>query len=137
MHSESHKEMAIPRMLNSNTPFTIVTADSELSFLGKEESSQGWEKDTDSLVQAIGPHLTHVMQHGTAKHVITDDLERLPCVSIVAQAESKKTETQYTVEKIVYPLIYLFSSVFSHTSASVYQKYFISMLTLETNMEQW
>ncbi|KAM4715361.1 mitogen-activated protein kinase kinase kinase 14 isoform 2-T2 [Anableps anableps] len=79
--------MAIPRMLNSNTPFIIVTDGSELSFLGKEESSQACEEETYSLVQAIGPHLTHVMQHGTAKHVITNGLEGIPCVSIVAQAE--------------------------------------------------
>ncbi|XP_054899169.1 uncharacterized protein LOC129368276 isoform X2 [Poeciliopsis prolifica] len=79
--------MAIPRMLNSNTPFTIVTGGSEISFLGKEESSQGCEEEAESLVQAIGPHLTRVMQLGTAKHVITNDLEGIPCVSIVAQAE--------------------------------------------------
>uniref|UniRef100_A0A3P9NT65 Mitogen-activated protein kinase kinase kinase 14b n=1 Tax=Poecilia reticulata TaxID=8081 RepID=A0A3P9NT65_POERE len=79
--------MAIPRILNSNTPFTIVTGGSEVSFLGKEESSQGCEEEAESLVQAIGPHLTRVMQHGTAKHVITNDLEGIPRVSIVAQAE--------------------------------------------------
>ncbi|XP_038130164.1 mitogen-activated protein kinase kinase kinase 14-like isoform X2 [Cyprinodon tularosa] len=87
MHSD--REMAIPRMLNSNTPFTVVAGGSEVSFLGKEENSQGCEEETDSLVRAIGPHLSHVMEHGTAKHVITDGLEGIPCVSIVAQAESE------------------------------------------------
>lgn len=84
--------MAIPRMFNSNTPFVIVTGGSELSFLGKEDNDQGAEENKDSLVQAIAPHLSWVMQHGTAKHVAAagDDVaEEDPCVSIVAQAESK------------------------------------------------
>lgn len=104
MHSDCYREMAIPRMLNSNTPFTIVTGSSEISFLGKEESSQGCEEEAESLVQAIGPHLTRVMQHGTAKHLITNGLEGIPCVSIVAQAESKNIETQmlHIIKKIFY-----------------------------------
>lgn len=79
-------------MFNSNTPFVIVTGGSELSFLGKEDNDQGAEENKDSLVQAITPHLSWVMQHGTAKHVAAagDDVaEEDPCVSIVAQAESK------------------------------------------------
>ncbi|KAF1373530.1 hypothetical protein PFLUV_G00239840 [Perca fluviatilis] len=89
MHS--HGEMAIPRMFNSNTPFVIVTGGSELSFLGKEDNNgQGREEEKDSLVQAIAPHLSRVMQLGTAKHVAPegkDVTEEDPCVSIVAQAE--------------------------------------------------
>nr|XP_033466512.1 uncharacterized protein LOC117246698 isoform X1 [Epinephelus lanceolatus]XP_033466513.1 uncharacterized protein LOC117246698 isoform X1 [Epinephelus lanceolatus] len=79
--------MAIPRMFNSNTPFIIVTGGSELSFLGKEDDSQVCEEEKDSLVQAIAPHLSRVMQHGTAKHVVTEGHEENACVSIVAQAE--------------------------------------------------
>uniref|UniRef100_UPI0037E9AC65 mitogen-activated protein kinase kinase kinase 14 n=1 Tax=Semicossyphus pulcher TaxID=241346 RepID=UPI0037E9AC65 len=82
--------MAIPRMFNSNTPFIIVTGGSELTFLGKEDDSEGCEEEKDSLVQAIAPHLSRVMQHGTAKHVVTEGqqvCEEDPCVSIVAQAE--------------------------------------------------
>ncbi|XP_056221345.1 uncharacterized protein LOC130161966 [Seriola aureovittata] len=90
MHAYTDREMAIPRMFNSNTPFIIVTGGSELSFLGKEDDGQGCEEEKDSLVQAIAPHLSRVMQHGTAKHVVTegrDVSEENPCVSIVAQAE--------------------------------------------------
>ncbi|KAM6896945.1 mitogen-activated protein kinase kinase kinase 14 [Xenentodon cancila] len=87
MQSDSNREMAIPRMLNSNTPFIIVTGGSELPFLGKEDSGQGCEEETDSLVQVMAPHMSRVMQHGTAKHVVKEGLEDNPCVSIVAQAE--------------------------------------------------
>ncbi|XP_071318288.1 mitogen-activated protein kinase kinase kinase 14 isoform X2 [Trachinotus anak] len=90
MHAHTDRDMAIPRMFNSNTPFIIVTGGSELSFLGKEDDSQGCEEEKDSLVQAIAPHLSRVMQHGTAKHVVTEGREvseENPCVSIVAQAE--------------------------------------------------
>lgn len=81
--------MAIPRMFNSNTPFTIVTRDAELSFLGKE-GSEAREEEKGSFVQAISPHLTRVMQRGTAKHVGAEGpgtFEETPEVSIVAQAE--------------------------------------------------
>lgn len=81
--------MAIPRTFNSNTPFTIVTRDSELSFLGKD-GSEACEEEKGSLVQAISPHLTRVMQQGTAKHVGAAGhrtFEESPDVSIVAQAE--------------------------------------------------
>nr|XP_046232537.1 mitogen-activated protein kinase kinase kinase 14 isoform X2 [Scatophagus argus] len=81
--------MAIPRLFNSNTPFVIVTGGSELTFLGKEDSSQGCEEEKDSLVQVMAPHLNRVMQHGTAKHVAAEGREEDPCVSIVAQAESE------------------------------------------------
>ncbi|XP_051273338.1 mitogen-activated protein kinase kinase kinase 14 isoform X1 [Dicentrarchus labrax] len=91
MHSDS--DMAIPRMFNSNTPFVIVTGGSELSFLGKEDAGEGGrEEEKDSLVQAIAPHLSRVMQHGTAKHVVPEGrhvCEESSCVSIVAQAESE------------------------------------------------
>lgn len=92
MHTNSDREMAIPRMFNSNTPFIIVTGGSELSFLCKEDDSQGCEEEKESLVQAIAPHLSRVMQHGTAKHVVTgghEESEENPSVCIVAQAESK------------------------------------------------
>ncbi len=92
MHTVSDREMAIPRMFDSNTPFVIVTGGSEISFLSKEDNSQRHEEEKDSLVQAIAPHLSRVMQHGTAKHVVTEGdkvCEENPCVSIVAQAESK------------------------------------------------
>ncbi|CAB1417466.1 unnamed protein product [Pleuronectes platessa] len=83
--------MAIPRVFNSNTPFIIVAGGSELSFLGKEdEGGHVGEEQKDSLVQVIAPHLNRVMQHGTAKHVVTAGQEvsaEDPCVSIVAQAE--------------------------------------------------
>lgn len=95
MQTDSSREMAIPRMLNSNTPFIIVTGGSELTFLGKEDDNEGCEEEKDSLVQAIAPHLSRVMQHGTAKHVVTEgqeEQEEDPCVSIVAQAESKSAE---------------------------------------------
>ncbi|XP_028286870.1 MAP3K epsilon protein kinase 1 isoform X2 [Parambassis ranga] len=78
-------------MFNSSTPFTIVTGGSELTFLGKnDDSQQGCEEEKDSLVQAIAPHLTHVMRHGTAKHVATEGhkaSKENAFVSIVAQAE--------------------------------------------------
>ncbi|CAJ1081446.1 mitogen-activated protein kinase kinase kinase 14 [Xyrichtys novacula] len=92
MQTDSDRDMAIPRMFNSNTPFIIVTGGSELTFLGKEDDSEGCEEEKDSLVQAIAPHLSRVMQHGTAKHVVTkgeEESEENPCVSIVAQAESE------------------------------------------------
>lgn len=85
MHTDSG--MAIPRLFDSNTPFVIVSGGSELSFPGKEDDSRGCEEDKDSLVQAIAPHLTRVMQHGTAKQVVREGPEEDPCVSIVAQAE--------------------------------------------------
>lgn len=91
MHPNSDRDMAIPRMFNSNTPFIIVTGGSELSFLCKEDDGQGCEEEKESLVQAIAPHLSRVMQHGTAKHVISEgqeESEENPCVCIVAQAES-------------------------------------------------
>lgn len=82
--------MAIPRLLNNHTPLTMVTAGSELSFLGRDDSSRGSEEERDSLAQAIAPHLSRLMQRGTAKHVIPagqEVPEEDPCVSVVAQAE--------------------------------------------------
>nr|XP_020460362.1 uncharacterized protein LOC109962735 isoform X2 [Monopterus albus] len=82
--------MAIPQMFHSNTQFIIVTGASELLFLGKEDDSQECEEEKESLVQAMASHLSRVMQHGTAKHVVTEEHEvskENPCVSIVAQAE--------------------------------------------------
>lgn len=60
-----------------------MTGDSELSFVGKDDG-QPCEEEKESLVQAIAPHLTRVMQQGTAKQV---GFEENPNVSIVAQAE--------------------------------------------------
>lgn len=103
MHRHSDRDMAIPRMFDSNTPFVIVTGGSELSFLGKEDNSQGCEEEKDSLVQAIAPHLSRVMQHGTAKHVVSEGREASeedPCVSIVAQAESKTHECRTTTVRL-------------------------------------
>ncbi|XP_039991834.1 uncharacterized protein LOC120794657 [Xiphias gladius] len=82
MHDYSDGAMAIPRMLSS-----IATGGSELSFLGKEDSGRGCDGEKDLLVQAIAPHLSRVMAHGTAKHVVAEGHEENPCVSIVAQAE--------------------------------------------------
>uniref|UniRef100_A0AAQ4PVN2 Mitogen-activated protein kinase kinase kinase 14b n=1 Tax=Gasterosteus aculeatus aculeatus TaxID=481459 RepID=A0AAQ4PVN2_GASAC len=93
--------MAIPRMFNSNTPFVVMTGGSELSFLGKEDASRGCgeekeeemeekeEKEEEgSLVQAIGSHLSRVMQRGTANHVVAEGRHAAgESVSIVAQAE--------------------------------------------------
>lgn len=84
--------MAIPRIFDSNMPFVIMTGVPELSFLSKEEESEMYEEEKDTLVQAIGPHLSRVMQQGTAKHVYAGEggeSEEEPCVSIVAQAESE------------------------------------------------
>lgn len=97
MHTVRHSEMAIPRMFDSSMPFVIMTGGSELSLLSKEEDSEMYEEEKDTLVQAIGPHLSRVMQQGTAKHVHTGgggESEEEPCVSIVAQAES---ETVYVL----------------------------------------
>ncbi|XP_070708327.1 mitogen-activated protein kinase kinase kinase 14 [Pempheris klunzingeri] len=90
MHCDSSREMAIPGMFDSNTPFIIVAGGSELSFLGKEDDSQACEEEKDSLVQAIAPHLSRLMQLGTAKHVAAEGQqvsEENPWVSVVAQAE--------------------------------------------------
>lgn len=93
MHTTSSDlEMAIPRVFNSNEPFTVMPAESELSFLSREDNSRGCEEEKESLVQAIASRLSRVMQHGTAKHVVAADhraSEEDPCVCIVAQAESK------------------------------------------------
>lgn len=100
MHSHTDGEMAIPRVFNSNTPFIIVSGGSELTFLSKEENNQGCEEEKESLVQAITPHLGRVMQHGTAKHMVTqgrEESEENPCVSIVAQAESENNSYLFSL----------------------------------------
>lgn len=92
--------MAIPQVFNSNTPFVIVTGGSELSFLGKHDDIQGHDEEKDSLAQVIAPHLSRVMQQGTAKHVAAEGrnaTEEDPCVSIVAQAESKTAHLQASI----------------------------------------
>ncbi|XP_024859025.1 uncharacterized protein LOC112450033 [Kryptolebias marmoratus] len=45
------------------------------------------EEEKEVLVRTIGPHLTRVMQRGTATQALLDGLEDESCVSIVAQAE--------------------------------------------------
>ncbi|XP_028332115.1 mitogen-activated protein kinase kinase kinase 14 [Gouania willdenowi] len=91
--------MAIPRMFNSNTPFIIVTGESELSVLGKDDDGVGVagrdeeekeEERNDSVVQAMAPHLSRAMQHGTAKRVCDTTCEEELFISIVAQAESEE-----------------------------------------------
>ncbi|KAG8008829.1 Mitogen-activated protein kinase kinase kinase 14 [Nibea albiflora] len=122
MLTDAGREMAIPRMFNSNTPFVIVTGGSELSFLGKEDDNQVCEEEKDSLVQAIAPHLSRVMQHGTAKHVATEG-HQVPedntCVSIVAQAETEdfqefsptNTHSSYSRAQLVKKHRYLTASM--------------------------
>lgn len=96
-HRVRHVKMAIPPKFDSNMPLAIVTGGSEHSFLSKEDDDEPREEEKDSLVQAIGPHLSRVMQLGTAKHVhAAEEVEHAeePCVSVVAQAES---ETVYSL----------------------------------------
>lgn len=72
--------MAIPRVF---APFLVAGGGSLLS---KDDSSRGCDEETDPLVR-----LSRAMQHGTAKHVVVEAGEDQPCLSIVAQAESKTT----------------------------------------------
>ncbi|XP_056152682.1 mitogen-activated protein kinase kinase kinase 14 [Lampris incognitus] len=86
--------MAIPRMFNSNTPFVMVAGGSGLSFLGKQDG-QECEEEKESLVQAVGPHLSRVMEHGTAKPMVEegrDESEERPYVSIITQAEGEESQ---------------------------------------------
>lgn len=93
-----HSEMAIAPKFDSSMPFVIVSGESENSFLSKEsDDDEPHEEKNDTLVQAIGPHLSRVMQLGTAKHVhAAEEVEydEEASVSIVAQAES---ETVYSL----------------------------------------
>lgn len=73
--------MAIPRVFDSNAPFVVAGGGSLLS---KDDSSRGCDEDADPLAR-----LSRAMQHGTAKHVEVEAGEDQPCLSIVAQAESK------------------------------------------------
>lgn len=69
--------MAIPPKFDSNLPLIIVTRGSENSFLSKEDDDdEPREEEKDTLVQAIGPHLSRVMQLGTAKHVHAAEEEK-------------------------------------------------------------
>lgn len=72
-------------------PFVIVTGGSENSFLSKQDDDdEPREEEKDTLVQAIGPHLSRVMQLGTAKQVhAAEEHDEEASVSIVAQAESE------------------------------------------------
>lgn len=84
--------MAIPRMLNSNTPFIQVKGGSVLSLLKEEKGIEGEEKRKDPLIQTIVSPLRLVMEQGTAKQVGPwghDETDQLPYVSIIAQAEGK------------------------------------------------
>lgn len=72
--------MAIPRVFS---PFVVVAGGG--SSLSKDGSSRGCDEETDPLAR-----LSRAMQHGTAKHVAVETAgEDQPCLSIVAQAESK------------------------------------------------
>lgn len=97
-----HSEMAIPPNFDSNMPFVIVAEGSENSFLSKEaDDDEPHEEEKDTLVQAIGPHLSWVMQLGTAKHVYAAEeveYDQEASISIVAQAES---ETVYNLVMFV------------------------------------
>lgn len=98
--------MAVPPVFDSDASFVVVGGGSDLSFLSKDDSSCGREEETDSLVQVIAPHLSRVMQHGTAKHVVGEGGEDKPCLSIVAQAERKTALQKYntkTFSSMVHP----------------------------------
>ncbi|XP_046888174.1 mitogen-activated protein kinase kinase kinase 14 isoform X1 [Hypomesus transpacificus] len=95
--------MAIPRMFNSNTPFIEVKGGSGLSFVVEENGVKG-EEENNLLIQTIAPHLSLLMEHGTAKQVGTGgqgNSEETPYVSIIAQAEGEgcqefsPTSTEY------------------------------------------
>lgn len=73
--------MALPPVWDSNAPFVVTLGGSLLS---KDDGSRGCDEETDPLVR-----LSRAMQHGTAKHVVVEAGEDQPCLSIVAQAESK------------------------------------------------
>lgn len=93
-HTVSCSEMAVSPKSDSDVPLVILTGGSEHSFLSKEDfDDEPREEERDALVQAIGPHLSRVMQRGTAKHVHPaeeeEEHDEEPCVSIVAQAESE------------------------------------------------
>lgn len=79
--------MAIPRVLDSNAPFAVAGGGPLLS---KGDSSRGCDEETDPLSR-----LSRAMQHGTAKHVAVEAGEDQPCLSIVAQAESKNDRLIY------------------------------------------
>lgn len=81
--------MAVPPVFDSDTPFVVVGGGSDLSFLNLDDSSRGCEEERDPLVQDNAPHLSRVMRHGTAKHVVREGDEDRNCLSIVAQAERK------------------------------------------------
>lgn len=87
--------MAVPPVFDSDAPFVVVGGGSDLSFLNLDNSSRGCEEETDPLVQDIAPHLSRVMQHGTAKHVVREGDEDRNCLSIVAQAERKAALQKY------------------------------------------
>lgn len=73
--------MAVPRVSDSNAPFVVAGGGPSLS---KDVGSRGRDEDADPLAR-----LSRAMQHGTAKHVEVEAGEDQPCLSIVAQAESK------------------------------------------------
>ena len=78
-------------MFNSNTPIIEVKGGSVLSFVVEENGVKG-EEENNLLIQTIAPHLSLLMEHGTAKQVGTGgqgNSEETPYVSIIAQAEGK------------------------------------------------
>ncbi|XP_012989326.3 mitogen-activated protein kinase kinase kinase 14 isoform X2 [Esox lucius] len=103
--------MAIPRVSNSNTPFIEVKGASLLSSL-----AEGYvvEVEEDLLVQTVLPTLSLVMEQGTAKQVVTgthNNSDRIPCVSIIAQAEGEASqEFSPTSTECVYSRYHLLKS---------------------------
>lgn len=79
--------MAIPWVLDSNAPFVVAGG---APLLSKGDSSRGCDEETDPLLR-----LSRAMQHGTAKHVVVEAGEDQPCLSIVAQAESKNCRKRF------------------------------------------
>lgn len=73
--------MAVPGVFDSSAPFVVAGGGPLFS---KDDFSRGCDEQTDPLVR-----LSRAMQHGTAKHVVVEAGEDQPCLSIVAQAESK------------------------------------------------
>uniref|UniRef100_A0A8C6Q4K1 Mitogen-activated protein kinase kinase kinase 14b n=1 Tax=Nothobranchius furzeri TaxID=105023 RepID=A0A8C6Q4K1_NOTFU len=77
----SYRGMSAPQMFDTSSSVIVMTHGSELS---PGTSSARREEKTNPVVQAVSPHLTKVMQLGTATPVTTQQDHSL---SIVAQAE--------------------------------------------------
>lgn len=92
---QDQRRMAIPRLLHSCTPCLVVEQGSGRTFLEKQDNPPGEEveghneEEGSSLAQAVRPHLSHVLERGTAQCVTSEWLQKNPHISIVAQAEGK------------------------------------------------